>query len=271
MKFKITNSREYDLDKFRRKAARSYSRKIFAIRFLPLLVICYLQVPWYLMLILLAAWYLIGLMFFDHKHIYTFRPVINIWFGVPGSGKTSMAALLTRHSINSGYKVLSNVNIDGAYVLEPTDLGKYDMSFEDDGCHVVYDEGNQDFDNRNYKNFAKTDLPKYFSVHRHMNNRVDVFSQGYDVDKRIRDRAAQNGLFFLKKINIPGFVMYRRISRVLTINKEDKQLVDGFEFKGLPRILYSRGVWKSFDTLDKSICPKDKKEWKLWNNEEDAA
>lgn len=165
-------------------------------------------------------YFLFYTIFLDHRLIYEFSPTIRIWFGIPGSGKTSMAALLTRNSINLGYNVLSNVDISGAYKLNASDLGVYDMSFDGDGCHVIIDEASLEFDNRNHQEFAKSNAPKYFALHRHMNNRVDVFSQGYDIDKRIRDRASSSGLFHLRKTFIPGFVSYRRIKKFYLFAKK---------------------------------------------------
>lgn len=260
----FTNSNEANRDKYRSRKLLFFKLKNNLLKWVPIFLLFAGSGNWVLGLILAAAYYCIYVIFFDRSDIYIFKPTISIWFGVPGSGKTSMAALLTKASLKMGYKVLSNVNIKGAYVLEPEDLGKYDMSFGGDGCHVVYDEGSIDFDNMNHKAFVSSDKPRYFALHRHMHNRVDVFSQGYDIDKRIRDRAGSSGLFHLRRFPLPGFVMYRHIKKVLFIKKEDKQMVDGFEFQGLPRIVYSRSVWDSFDTLDDSLCPKLQKEWVKW-------
>ena len=41
-------------------------------------------------------------------------------------------------------------------------------------------------------------------------------------------------------------------------------MIDGFEFAGLPRLVYTRSVWDSFNTLDMSLCPKERKEWVEW-------
>ena len=164
-----------------------------------------------------------------------------------------------------GYRVLSNVRIDNTYILNREDLGRYDTSFDDEGAHVIYDEASIDFDNRNFKKFAGSEAAQYFALHRHQINRVDVFSQGYDVDKRIRDRAGENGLFLLRKCGLKGFVTYKRIRKFADIDKETHQFIDGVMFRGLPRILCVAPAWKYFDTLDKSLCPKLKKEWHLWN------
>lgn len=261
---KIIDSIKLHLNSNRAKALKLAHIKLYMLKYCPLIVFLCLNLNFFLKLVLCALWWLMITMFFDHRVITDFKPTIRIWFGVPGSGKTSMAAYLTKQSIKLGYNVLSNVEINGAYKLDSEDLGKYDMSFDGDGCHVVYDEGSLDFDNRNFKNFARSDKPMYFALHRHMNNRVDVFSQGYDIDKRIRDRAGSAGLFHLRKIGLPGFVSYRRVKKVLFIKKDDKQMIDGFEFAGLPRFVYTRSVWNSFDTLDMSLCPTEQKEWVKW-------
>lgn len=258
------------LNNFRRKYLTKNKIKIYAIKYIPILVIMLAVNSLLLSLLYSVLWWLIATMFFDHRDIEEFTPTIRVWFGVPGSGKTSVGAWLSRFSINSGYKVLSNVQIKGTYKLNEEDLGNYDMSFNGDGCHVIYDEATiNGMDGRNYKSFANTSKPLYFSIHRHMNNRVDVFSQGYDIDKRIRDRTASNGLFYLKRIPLKGFVMYRKIKKVLFIKKEDKQMIDGFSFYGLPKFCYTKSVWNSFDTLDMSLCPKAQKQWVEWNFDND--
>lgn len=250
----------------RRRADKKTIRKIYLVKYLPILASLYLLNGGLLKILLCCVWWLLVTIFYDHRHIKRFKPTIRIWFGVPGSGKTSMGAWLARNSIQHGYRVLSNVHIDNTYKLEESDLGNYDMSFDGQGCHVIYDEAVVNgLDNRNFKEFSKTQKPRYFSLHRHMNNLVDVFSQDYDVDLKIKGRAGENGLFHLRKLPIRGFVMYRCISKIFFIKKDDKQFIDGFKYKGLPRICYTRSVWNSFDTLDKSLCPQKQKEWKLWN------
>lgn len=263
-KLQIIDSIKQHLEVTRRSSARCSHLKLYLLKYLPIPIILLIMGVSLWSIALSALWWVIITMFFDHRVITDFSPTIRIWFGVPGAGKTSMAAYLTKNSIKLGYRVLSNVEIKGAYKLEPDDLGRFDMSFGGDGAHIVYDEGSMDFDNRNFKSFAQSDKPKYFALHRHMNNRVDVFSQGYDIDKRIRDRASSAGLFHLRKIPLKGFVSYRRIKKVLFIKKDDKQMIDGFEFVGLPRFVYTKPVWDSFDTLDMSMCPTAQKKWVEW-------
>lgn len=258
---KFLDSDELRLSRIRSTFSRKYTLKILLLKYVPISILVFTKVWW-----LSIIWWLVVTVFFDHRKIFGFSPVVRVWFGVPGSGKTSMAALLSRFSQKLNYRVLSNFELAGAYQVSASDLGVYDMSFEGDGCHCILDEASSDFDNRNFKSFASSEAKNYFSFHRHQNNMVDVFSQGYDIDKRIRDRTSASGLFHLKKFPFPGFVFYRQIRKILFIKKDDKQIIDGFQYLGLPRVIYSRSVWHDFDTLDLSHCPKLHKDWKLWDD-----
>ena len=216
------DSIKYHLDILRNKANRKYTLKIYAIKYIPICLMLIFNFNIILKLLYIVGWWVVSTMLFDHRVIRTFDPVIRIWFGVPGSGKTSVASWLARESIKNHYMVLSNVPIRDTYKLEENDLGYYDMSFDGDGCHVIYDEATiNGLDNRGFKEFHKSSKPKYFSIHRHMDNMVDVFSQGYDIDLKIKDRAGEKGLFHLSRFAIKGFVFYRRIGKIFFIKKEE--------------------------------------------------
>lgn len=248
------------LQQKRRNFTKQYTLKVLAVKYIPVIILlCFSK------FLFAGLYWLLCTILYDHRKIYGFSPVVRVWFGVPGSGKTSMASLLSRFSQKENYRVLSNFELKGAYKVTADDLGNYDMSFNGDGCHCILDEASSDFDNRNFKAFAKSNAKDYFSFHRHQNNMVDVFSQGYDIDKRIRDRTSASGLFHISKF-LPGFIMYRQIGKILFIKKDDKQIIDGFKYRGLPRIIYSRSVWNDFNTLDMSHCPKAQKEWELWDD-----
>ena len=102
--------------------------------------------------------------------------VLNVYFGVPGSGKTTFAAYLTRWALhenalirfcrknqnfltrpilNSKYlkrriDVYSNVPITGAYQLDAkADIGNYMI----ENAKVIIDEAGIEYNNRNYKAF----------------------------------------------------------------------------------------------------------------------
>lgn len=253
-----------------RNANSKYRLKVYLIKYLPILGLFILSHNVIINLLLAVGWWFFATIFFDHRDIKVFNPIIRIWFGVPGSGKTTMAAMLAKNSIDLGYMVLSNVPIKNTYRLEDTDLGNYDMSFGGVGCHTIIDEALvKGLYNRQFKEFAKSNKPLYFSEHRHMNNMIDIFSQGYDIDLNVKQRAGERGLFHISKFPIKGFIVYRRIKKIFFIRKDDKQFLDGFKYIGLPRVLYCRSVWDTFDTNDMTDCPKEQKEWQKWNFEEE--
>lgn len=113
---------------------------------------------------------------------------LNIYFGVPGSGKTTYAAYLAKqaqresiiirlcrrfpcrftHWILSGsnwkraYPVWSNVPIQGTYQLNAkSDIGVYMIQ---DGKMII-DEAGVEFNNRDYKAFPKSAI-RFFKYHR---------------------------------------------------------------------------------------------------------
>lgn len=251
------------------KFQRLYVIKQYLIRYLGSFSIAYI---YYLFsnsilfsFILFVLLWVVFTILFDHRDIVLFKPTIRIWFGVPGTGKTSMAAYLSKFMNEQQYHVLSNVPIADTYILEESDLGVYDMSFNDDGAEVIIDEAlTTGLYNRLFREFAKSEKPQYFSTHRHQENRIDIFSQGYDVDVNVKDRCGRRGIFHLTNTPLKGFVMYRRVEKILFIKKDDKQFIDGFKYVGLPRLAYARQVWNSFNTKDKSLCPKEQKEWEKW-------
>lgn len=253
----------------RDKADRNTVIKLYLVKYAPMVLLFLINDGFIMNTICSILWWFGVTIFYDHRDISLFSPTIRIWFGVPGSGKTSVAAWIANQSIKHHYKVLSNVPIKGTYKLDANDLGTYDMSFDGDGCHVIFDEATvEGLDNRGFKEFHKSNKPRYFSLHRHMNNRVDIFSQDYDVDLKVKGRAGSKGLFHLSRFPIKGFVYYRRIQKIFFIKKDDKQFIDGFKYAGLPRVCYVKSVWNSFDTLDMSLCPKEEKRWEKWFDDE---
>lgn len=213
--------------------------------------------------------------------------VLNVYFGVPGSGKTTFAAYLTKQSmkesriikfakkypckwfhariLNSSYwkrktPVYSNVPITGAYQLDPQqDIGKVMIA---DG-KVIIDEAGIEYNNRNFKAFPP-DAIYWYKYHRHYECSVDVFSQSYeDMDITLR-RLAQN-YFVVKKSLIPGFIVVKKVRRKVGIDDNTHQIIDKYYF-GLPVIntkwIYSRPLWKLFNSYSRrEMKPK---KWDKW-------
>lgn len=214
------------------------------------------------------------------------REVLNVYFGVPGSGKTTFAAYLTaqalkqsrvvtwaeRHSGKAASWLLksrffkrrqpvwSNVPITGAYQLDPHgDIGKYMMA----GGKVIIDEAGIEYNNRNFKSFPP-EAVYWYKYHRHYNCSVDVFSQSYeDMDITLR-RLAQN-YYVVKKSLLPYFVVVKRIRRKVGIDDMTHQIIDKYYF-GLPVLdtkwIFTPPLWKMFNSFSRRELTE--KEWENW-------
>lgn len=184
--------------------------------------------------------------------------ILSVYFGVPGSGKTTFAAWLTKRDLRRGGKVWSNVPITGAYVLDPKeDIGQYMIC---DG-RVIIDEAGIEYNNRDFKKFSEESL-YFYKYHRHYELAVDVFSQGFDdMDKKIRTLAQR--LYVVKKSIFPWFVYRRQIRKKVGINEYSKEIIDEYDFVPFSkRYIFAPLLWKSFNTISrKQLIEKD---WPTW-------
>lgn len=212
--------------------------------------------------------------------------VLNVYFGVPGSGKTTFAAYLARQCVRQSriitwaqdspstlarrildsrffkraMPVYSNVPITGAYHLDPqNDIGKFMIC---DG-KVIIDEAGIEYNNRNFKSFPP-DAVYWYKYHRHYECSVDVFSQSYeDMDITLR-RLAQN-YFVVKKSLIPFFIVCKKIRRKVGIDDNTHQIIDKYFFD-LPVIgskwVFCPPLWKMFNSFSRKELPE--KDWEVW-------
>lgn len=211
---------------------------------------------------------------------------LSIYFGLPGSGKTTYAAWLVKKQqkkinkkekklnkiknkeskyakklkkwIEENKNIYSNIEIKNAYKVERSDIGKYDII----NGRLIIDEVGIEYNNRQFNSFPKAAI-SYFKLHRHYKTDVDVFSQSHeDCDITLR-RLAQKYYVMTKSI-IPGFITKREIGRRIGINELTHQIEDRFYWKlfGI-RFIYCPPLWKYFDTEE---APKlEHKKWQKWN------
>lgn len=99
-------------------------------------------------------------------------------------GKTTLLTKFAIKYIQKGYKVFSNVEIFGAYILDPADIGF--VQFPPNSVLLI-DEVSLIWDNRNFKSF-KPEVAKYFRLMRHYKNIVIMFSQNFDIDLRQKNQ-----------------------------------------------------------------------------------
>lgn len=192
------------------------------------------------------------------KKKYKIPHVLSIYFGVPGSGKTTFAAWLVKQDLRHGGKVWSNVPITGAYVLNPKeDIGN---NMIHDG-RVIIDEAGIEYNNRDFKEFSKKAL-YFYKYHRHYETAVDIFSQGFDdMDKKIRTLAQR--LYVVKKSILPWFVYRQRIRKKVGINEVSKDIIDEYEFVPFSRrYIFCPPLWRMFNTIAREDLPE--KDWDTW-------
>lgn len=212
--------------------------------------------------------------------------VLNVYFGVPGSGKTTFAAYLTKWALHENFiiricrkyqnpitniilkskflkrriNVYSNVPITGAYKLDAkADIGAY--MIED--AKVIIDEAGIEYNNRNYKSFPQEAI-YFYKYHRHYRTSVDVFSQSYeDMDVTLR-RLAQN-FYVVRRSLLPFCVIARRIRRKVGVDEQTKQIQDLYSMGLLildTKRIFAPSLWKMFNSYSCKKLPE--KEWEQW-------
>lgn len=189
---------------------------------------------------------------FFEKHSNT----LDLYFGIPGSGKTTLAAWFSKKYQKKKRNVFSNVDIIGNYILEPTfDLGIYEIH----DSLIIIDEAGLEFNNREFKSYPKN-CNFFFKYHRHYNCDVIILSQDLDVDVKIRKLATN--YYLLKKSFIPFFITRRTIKKKIDINDEG-EIVDFHYFQFLGRkMFFAPKVWKMFNTLDRpKLTERDFQKW----------
>lgn len=187
---------------------------------------------------------------------YKDKKILSIYFGVPGSGKSTFAAALARKCFLHNIPVFSNFPIVGSIKYGAADLGKYQIS----NCKVIIDEAGIEFNNRDFKSFTKENL-MFFKLHRHYRCSVDVFSQTYnDMDKKIRSLAQQ--LFIVRRSHIPFFVTVIRIRKKIAVDEYTHDIVDGYFIDPFwLQIITAKRVfmpiyWKYFDSYAAPKLPE---------------
>lgn len=191
--------------------------------------------------------------------MFFFKPgnTFDIYFGVPGCGKTTFAAYLSKKRLKRCTKVYSNVEIKGCYAIEKNDIGRFDIS---DGL-MILDEAGIEYNNRNYKKFTDEEV-SFFKKHRHYNIDIAIFSQDFkDMDIKLRKLATR--YYLLKKSFIPFCISRKTIRKRIDINKDSGEIIERYFFVKFSRkLIFAPSVWRMFNTHERELLPY--KEFRKW-------
>lgn len=179
----------------------------------------------------------------------------SIFYGGPGSGKTTMCCYYARKAILAGIPVYSNVPITGCYMLDKSDLGKWSVT---DGL-VLIDEAGISYNNRDFRsNFSGSEQSRaleWWKKHRHEGCECMIFSQGFDdMDKKLQTLGSH--YYIVRQSLFGNFIVTKRIKKSPQIDKMTHQPIDEYSFMpfSTKRVL-KRPLWKYFDSFDRMNLP----------------
>lgn len=180
-------------------------------------------------------------------------------FGKKGSGKSTILTKLARKYIKAGWTVYSTEHLAHVHYITPEMIGQYalpDVNFKEIDIDffrgfkkffmrlrlkffphkpkvlLLIDEVGMIYDNRNFKNFDAS-VRDFFKLQRHYYVRCYMFSQTFDVDKKLRDLT--DAMYLVKNV-ARVFCYGKKIVKKQTINNDSAdgsggKIVDAYDFE----------------------------------------
>ena len=177
-------------------------------------------------------------------------------FGKKGSGKTTLMTKLALKYQKKGWTVYSDRELPGCYLFRTDEFGKKQFP----PCSLILvDEVGLVWDNRNFKSFPEH-VKVYFKYQRQYRHVVYLFSQSFDVDKKIRDMT--DHLYIVS--NFCNFLsIARRVTKHITVVHADRsaqgesKIVDDYNIDSL--------LLAPFGSLKLTYIPKYTKYFKSFD------
>lgn len=196
-------------------------------------------------------------------HLVKYRNPYKLYmcFGKKGSGKSTLMCKLALKYTKKGFTVFCNSYIPGTYYFDAGDVGFYEFP---ENSVLLIDEVGMIWDSRDFKTFKK-EVRDYFKLQRHYKHVVFLFSQSFDVDKKLRD-LTDNMYMIVNVFNV--FSIARRVNKVITVSHGDRngtgesKIIDDYHiesvffwFLGSVKLTYIPKYVKYFNSYDAPSLP----------------
>ena len=129
-------------------------------------------------------------------------------FGKKGSGKSTLIQKLSNQYYKRGWTVYSTEESLNPHILPVDPRQLYNTNFPEHSA-IFIDEVSLIWDNRDFKTMDKK-IIEWFRYQRHHKCRVFLFSQSFDIDKKLRDLTDE---MYLVEKYFRVFVRAKRILR----------------------------------------------------------
>lgn len=178
--------------------------------------------------------------------------MLSIYFGVPGSGKTTHAASVVLRNLQRGVTTYSNVDIKGAVLFSVDQLGVIDISDGD----MIIDEASIELNNRAYKSLPQNTI-RWLKLYRHYGIRnIYVYSQSYD-DMDITLRRLADRLYIVRRSAFPYVHYVKPIYLRIGVDGDTHQIVQQYFMRRLfgNGYFFAPRYWCMFDSWAAPALP----------------